>query len=373
MKFGIRRALIILAVLFGILSLPSIFVESVRVKVASLFSFFWKTSSRISNSKESSLSVLNKQLESENLLLKKELIKLQSLVEFNQEVKKLSKEKSHYEQLNMARRASESGFLESLYLKALPAQIIFRDPTQWMSCCWISVGEKTNERLGKKIVSKNSPVVLGRSVIGVIDQVGARHSRVRFLTDLGLKPSVRAVRGSLQQQLFLEHVEALMRSLKCHVELSLSNEEKTHLMTLLDEIHPHLLQQNKHLYLAKGIVHGRSFPLWKGGGYLLRGMGFNYDFSDEEGPARDLFSGALQEGVVSLSQPPLLREGDLLLTTGMDGVFPAGLRVGEVLKVCPLKEGAFSYDLLALPAAGSFDELQTVYVLPSLEFEAKKE
>lgn len=63
----------------------------------------------------------------------------------------------------------------------------------------------------------------------------------------------------------------------------------------------------------------------------------------------------------------LLSVGDLLITTGLDGVFPAGLHVGVVSKVDILQEGQCFYRLEAIAAAGGFDDLNFVSVLPALK------
>jgi cell shape-determining protein MreC len=93
----------------------------------------------------------------------------------------------------------------------------------------------------------------------------------------------------------------------------------------------------------------------------LRGTGFNYDFADDEGPGRDLRTGKPLEG----KKPaiPLIKVGDLLITTGFDGVFPAGLQAARVSKIFPLKEGDYYYDIEALPSENHLDELSLVFVL----------
>jgi cell shape-determining protein MreC len=199
-----------------------------------------------------------------------------------------------------------------LSLKAIPAHIIFRPLDTWNSSCWINVGESDNQRYGEQVIAKNSPVLVSDSVVGVIDYVGHHQSRVRLITDSGLSPSVRVLRGSS-------------------------------------------------LYLAKGELRGVSGPAWRGQSQLLKGTGFNYDFDDDKGEARDLRTGKI------LSQPnstpiPILKVDDLLVTTGMDGVFPPNLQVARVSKIELLKEGDYFYELEAKPTAGSLDELSVVFV-----------
>ncbi len=204
-------------------------------------------------------------------------------------------------------------------LWSIPAKVVFREPASWNSRLWLNIGEKDNEKLRRKIVAKNSPVVVGTALVGVIEYVGPTQSRVRLLSDAGLTPSVRAVRG--------------------------------------DDL------------LAKGELHGNSAPLWRCPNQTLYGVGFNYDYADQEGPARDLRSGTPLSGSKKGEAFPLLRPGDLLITTGMDGIFPPGLRVGVVSRIGPLKEGACSYELEAKAALGNLHELTHVRVFPPLNFE----
>ena len=83
-------------------------------------------------------------------------------------------------------------------LSSNPCPRHFRSSAAWDHFLWINIGETTNERLGKKAIMKNSPVVVGKSVVGVIDYVGRRQSRVRLITDSGLPLSVRVNRAKGQ-------------------------------------------------------------------------------------------------------------------------------------------------------------------------------
>lgn len=205
------------------------------------------------------------------------------------------------------RRAAHLRALLQKQLFSVPAQVIYRDPSSWSSSLWVNVGEENNQTLGCSVVSKNSPVISDGALVGVVDYVGKKQARVRLITDSGLSPAVRAVRG----------------------------------INLEDG------------YLAKGEVHGSSAPFWRSRGPILKGVGFNYDYPDEEGHARDL------NGPV-----PLLKEGDVLLTSGLDGVFPPGLQVGFVTRIAPLKEGSYAYEMEARPAASHLNDLQSVFILP---------
>jgi rod shape-determining protein MreC len=212
--------------------------------------------------------------------------------------------KQHLEEGVVDRKLPFIKALMALECAAIPASVIYRDPTSWSSSLWIRVGEAENRLLGEQIVAKNSPVISGSHLLGVIDYVGKHQSRVRLITDSGVVPAVRVLRGG-------------------------------------------------EVCLAKGEVHGSSSSLWRSRNPTLKGIGFNYEYADERGFARDL------QGETSL-----IAEGDLLITSGLDGVFPEGLVVGQVIAVEPLKEGAYAYELTARPALGHINEVKTVFVLP---------
>lgn len=250
--------------------------------------------------------------------------------------------------------ANPDSFLK-LQLEAIPAKVIFRSPGSWNSALWINVGSNENTILGKTVVAKNSPVVVGNSVVGVIDYVGKSQSRVRLITDSGVAPSVRAARGGAANRRLIEMMSAIQNEV-----------DDPSLAELLDEAKERL-DTEESWYLAKGELRGSSEPLWRSRSSLLRGVGFNYDFADSYGPARDLRTGEPQgaEG----EAVPIIEENDLLVTTGMDGVFPPGLRVARVTHIEMLKEGDYYYELEALPTAGNLSELKLVFILPPVGFD----
>jgi hypothetical protein len=101
----------------------------------------------------------------------------------------------------------------------------------------------------------------------------------------------------------------------------------------------------------------------------LHGIGFNYDFPDDEGPARELRSGLPINSAGDQQAIPILKVKDLLVTTGLDGVFPEGLHVAEVTHVHPLREGDYYYEIEAIPTAGNLNELSILYVMPPLGYD----
>jgi len=62
----------------------------------------------------------------------------------------------------------------------------------------------------------------------------------------------------------------------------------------------------------------------------------------------------------------LIQEGDLLVTTGMDSLFPPNLPVAFVSKVKLLKEGDASFSIEAKLHATSIDDFSSCTILPSL-------
>lgn len=259
--------------------------------------------------------------------------------------------------------------IAQLRLEAIPARVIYRTPSIWNSSLWINVGEETNQILGKPVVAKNSPIVVGSSLVGVIDYVGKRQSRVRLITDSGLFPSVRAARGQPQGRWLSENIHTLMDNLVERDDLFASKKEKENFFMKLKSLKKKLLQSSDCSYLAKGEISGSSAPLWRSSGCLLKGIGFNYDFPDSDGPARDLRSGVVYKTGSKEKPQPLLKVHDVLVTTGLDGVFPADLNVAEVIEIFPLREGDYYYELLALPTAGNLDELSLLFVMPPLGYD----
>lgn len=299
---------ILLIALFLIMTLPPLFSDKLRGAFMEAFHpIFQKLSFAKFNAKNAfSEKIVNeetfskisftiqdeeiKRLELENKLLYANFIQLLDLVENSKNVKP--------------------------HTQAVLARVIFRSPNSWFSSLWINIGSEDNQPIGK-----NSPVLIGNSIIGVIDYLGKKQSRVRLITDSGLTPSVRVLR----------------------VE-----------------------NENMH-YLAKGELRGAGNPLFRSNGNVLYGVGFNYDFADEKGPSRDLRTG--ENSAQGAKKIALLKLNDLLVTTGMDGVFPPDLNIARITKIYPLKEGDYYYELEAEATAGKLDDISLVFVLPPVGFD----
>ena len=301
--------LIVFCLILIVITIPKPLTERLQGRVVALWAPIWNvlhtkkditspstknsnTSLEIESESFQRLNLQNKLLHEEILYLKNVM---QNELDLLEEMKKLSNEENRFLTKKIRKRhRQELQKLLTIELNAIPAQVIFRPQSTWNSFLWINIGKETPEIQGTDTLVKNSPVLLGTSVIGIIDYVGRYQSKVRLITDPLLTASVRVARKN--------------------------NEENTDF-----------------LYLAKGEIHGAKKTQWRKPIMKLEGKGFNYDFPDEEGEARDLRTGKLMNEALDKPSISLVEEGDLLVTTGLDGVFPKNLSYGKVLKVYPLK------------------------------------
>lgn len=318
-----KSALFLLAAILFLMSMPKIFVETSKDVAVGWIAPGWELLSNYnrhpflsaqdiffsSGDGQGNSFELSNNEHVEQLQLENELLRLELA-----RLREYCQKESIYRQLSS--------------MDAIPARVIFRSPQSWNSSLWVNVGTADNKGYESPIVAKNSPVLLADSVIGVLDYVGRHQSRVRLITDSGLTLSVRAVR-----------------------------EEKGEDQKIYKR------------FLAKGELHGGSEPLWRSQGAVLKGTGFNYDFSDEKGPARDLRTGVPLKKDPRFPPQSIIDVKDLLVTTGMDGVFSEGLKVGEVSCIQPLKEGDYYYELDAKPTAGSLEDLSLVFIVAPVGYD----
>ena len=257
------------------------------------------------------------------------------------------------------RRVAREKQILALRFLAMPAQVIFRDPSSWSSSIWINLGSADNRAIGRVVIARNSPVLVKNALIGVVEYVGEEQSRVRLLTDAGLVLAVRAMRGGVQNRELSSQIKNLLENVRVRSDLFYSTEEQEKFMHLLTSFEGRLCDSEEES-LAKGEISGCSAPLWRTRGTLLKGIGFNYDTPDAEGPARELRS----RSIVAQKTQSIIQPGDLLVTSGLDGVFPSGIPVATATKIAELKEGSYSYELEAESIAGPLDDLGTLFVLP---------
>ncbi|MBM3192611.1 MAG: hypothetical protein FJZ59_00055 [Chlamydiae bacterium] len=334
--------------LFILLHLPDLFVSNLRSKT--LFAEGRFPTKKLLEGEGELLA-----LKIENKKIKDDLEEIRTWIEsvdrIETHVKRIESllQDKNYSNLYQTRIRNLLRLLEK-EVYSVEAKVIFRDPTFWGSGFWIDKGEKENRDLKTQIIAKNSPVLLGDCLIGIIETVEEKKSYVRLLTDSGLTPAVRAIRGEEANLALLEKVCLLEEQLQ-----SIEGVGTPQFFEELSEIKKALSESSQTLYLAKGELRGSSYTLWRSRSSVLRGIGFNYEFSDEEGRAHTIHDKL---------KHPLLQVGDLLVTSGLDGVFPPGLSVARVIKIFSLKEGDFAYEIEASLTAGNLDLITEVQIYP---------
>jgi rod shape-determining protein MreC len=240
-----------------------------------------------------------------------------------------------------------------IYPNSVVAKVIFRNPTNWNDFFWVKLDKNNQGRL-----SKNSPVLYQNTLIGIVDFVGKKEARIRLITNSNLSISVRAVRGGSQYNDLFNHLNTLL-SYHCVQEDLVLKESLIHLKEKT-------IGTPQNLFLAKGELFGSSQPLWRSGNKVLFGRGFNTSFEDNLSLARELVTGKASNKGESL---PIINPDDLLVTTGLDGIFPEGLFTARVLTVEPLQEGAYFYNLKAAPIATDLDQIDYVEIIEPLGYE----
>ncbi len=366
----IRSYLFLGLFLLIVISLPNSFLQRCKGTAIGLCSPLFALVDTSVGKRQPELTLL----EQENRVLREELQRLQGQIRQDEwvgkEMERLQAIRTRdvtepYWKEFFERRARQLAVCLERQILGIPAKVVFRDPSFWNSHIWIDVGSDNNRNLGLSVVEKNSIVVIRNQLVGVVEEVSPRRSRVRLITDTQLVPSVRAIRGEQNHRQFLELTDLLLEILRSRRGMFGSPAEEGQAIANIEKLRSSTVLAWGDHYLAKGELSGSSAPLWRSKRPLLKGTGFNYDFMDEEGPARDLRSGEAMENRGSRS-PPLLMPGDLLVTSGMDGVFPSGLEVAIVTRIGLLREGATTYDLDAVPIVSNLNDLTDVWVLPPL-------
>lgn len=308
-------------------------------------------------------------LEAENTRLRTELEAVKEWLLFDEKIAedvsalKALNQKANYAHLRefCQRRADALALSLEKKLHALPARIIMRDFSCWNAAFWIGIGTKDNELCGQEIVAPFSPVVVGNTVVGIVEEVHEMVSKVKMIFDPQLSIAVRVARGQKSKQITLEHIHAVLN----HLENISEQDEEGKVATAifaLKEFKEHWQAEEQDLYLAKGEIKGQGVSKLKSQKIALQGIGFNYHFTDLEGKARDLRTGKSSQG----DALKIVEEGDLLITSGLDGVFPEGLHVARVSKVFPLQEGQCWFNLEAQALTTNLHDLKYVFILPPM-------
>jgi len=87
------------------------------------------------------------------------------------------------------------------------------------------------------------------------------------------------------------------------------------------------------------------------------------DAFDQRSRARGIIAGVVDDGLIMkyVDRTEDVKAGDVIITSGMDGIFPRGLLVGEVVKVS--QEGPGLFLNVQVKPAVDFRKLEQVLVL----------
>ncbi|SPN73856.1 rod shape-determining protein MreC,rod shape-determining protein MreC,rod shape-determining protein MreC [Chlamydia serpentis] len=216
-------------------------------------------------------------------------------------------------------------------------RVIYRDYAHWSSSCWVNIGKSHGIR-------KNSPVLSGKVLVGLVDYVGENQSRIRLITDVGMKPSVVAMRGKIQVLWIKDSLNELITQVEELSHAYILEKDKYEKIILLKELDSLIQGEQENQILSRGILSGIGGAFWREGSLSLEGEGF----CSSEGKS--------------------LLPGDILVTTGLDGIFPPGLLVARVTKVKAPRDGACTFKIEAQPLERNMMELSRLFILPPLEF-----
>ena len=282
---------------------------------------------------------------------------------------KQDKAESGHGSLTIAPNSQEeeelSLFHESLdgFSPWMAAHIVCHGQTPWTHTAWIDIGSSSSPLLFP--IERNCPVVFGKALVGIVERVGTKTSLIRLLSDPLLRPSVQVLRTGYDYRIE-EAISYILRQIALKPTLLPKENHQKALKTLLLTLKK-TLKAEKRYFFAKGELQGSS-SLYKP--HIFRGIGFNYDTGDELGPPRDI-----RTGQVGTAGPkiPLIQPNDLLVTNGLDGMYPRGLEAAYVEQVSPLEEGGVAYEITAKAACPSFLDLHTIAILPPLPQEKETE
>lgn len=238
-------------------------------------------------------------------------------------------------------------------VRSVPAQVIFREPSSWNSVLWIDVGEEANRLHNRIVIGKHSPVIVGGALVGIVENIREHCSSVRLITESRLAISVQALRGGEQDRYALESIEGLASVLEERENLFKDPNSRGVFLNALQELRKRFQTLSVENIVARGEIFGASQPLWRKRGNMLKGVGF--------------FNPSVLDMATTSSQAPL-KPGDLLVTTGIDGVFPQGFRVGTVVAIAPMREGDSAYEIEAKAMIENWENLSEVSVLPPREW-----
>ncbi|ANH78542.1 hypothetical protein Cs308_0371 [Candidatus Chlamydia sanziniae] len=228
--------------------------------------------------------------------------------------------------------------LTPYFHKLIESHVIYRDPAHWASSCWVDVGKEQG-------IKKNSPVISGKVLVGLVDYVGINQARVRLITDVGMKPSVIAMRGGIQAWWVKHHLRECVQELEQLSDTYILEKDKYNTILQLKELISRIQSEGENQKLLRGTLSGTGGALWKQEASILQGEEFCFAQQEKD-----------------------LLPGDILVTTGLDGIFPPGLLVARVTKIFLPQEGACTFKIEAHSLEANLNKLSHLLILPPMEF-----
>ncbi len=160
---------------------------------------------------------------------------------------------------------------------AIIAQVSFQTSSPWTHVLWIDKGSKTPDLPFQ--LQRNAPVLVGSTLVGLVDFVGNYSSRIRLISDPSIHPSVRVARGGYVPRQTVFMAQGLHKMLQKNPSI-MPSEPLAHKLSALLEILIENTKQETTLRLAKGELQGCESP---NDPFLLKGIRFNYKYPDEKG------------------------------------------------------------------------------------------
>ncbi|NBO24015.1 MAG: hypothetical protein EBU93_02080 [Chlamydiae bacterium] len=347
---------LLLTLLFLLMS-PMIFLKNLQDKWIGGMQRWAKENIEIEKISYEKAIVENQLLKSQIAYIQEWLATQQKMEDFFSELKKLEKGQLLLTINQEAQKSRFNALFEYLerFSQYAVAKIIFKEPFATSSFAWINLGRAYNDQVKSPVIQKNSPVVLGDVLVGIVEEVFSHHSKIRLITDPNLVVSVVASRGKTQLKAIHQRSYELLDTLELSQDFLW--EKKDQLKMLLLNLHQLLEKEGVDRFYARGEVYGAEYSPFLSYDHSLVGEGFHLEAQSKT---------HLQVQESEKFKEIAIKSGDLLETTGLDGLFPKGLKVAIVTAIAPSKIGKLAYGIKAKTVVASLNELQYVQILPPL-------
>lgn len=343
--------------LLTLLLLPSVFLKKIQNNWVHSFNRVFSKTTKFESVAEDQVILENQILKSQITYIQEWIFAQQKMDDFILEIKKLEKNQglSLINQDAQKKRLKILGDYIALFGRYAIGTIIFKEPFSSSSFAWLNVGELYNQKIGNNLIQKNSPVVVGDILVGIVEEVFLRHSKIRMVTDPNLVVAVRAIRGKSQSREINRKAYDLLDTLELSQDFNWDQKET--LKSLLAELHTNLEKEGQDRFYAKGEVYGAEFSPFYSYDHTLIGDGFQMQVQSKSSKFLQTPDG-FKEVVI--------KRGDLLETTGLDGIFPKGLKVAIVTEIAPSKLGRLAYKIKAKSLIEKLQDIQYVQILPPI-------